>query len=1503
MKNLQRVLIIAIVLFCSYEIGFAQASLTIGSVFGTPNSTISVPVQAAGISNMAGFQFTITYNKNLLTYVNCSNWSGGASASDVQITLLDGKITFVYNEENSLINIISGRFFDLNFKVNTGTSGSAIISWSDVPTQRELSNNKPEIIPCTYNNGSITIQDIAVVPSVTTSTVLPTSPNTATGGGSITSDGGAPVTDRGLCWSTSLNPTIANLITSDGTGTGAFTSAIAGLSGGVTYHARAYAKNSAGTGYGSDVSFTTPQNQVITVTSPNIESIWYTKTSHSITWTDNISENVNIYLYKGDNYIASITSSAASNGSFNWTISSELQPGNDYRVCIVSSSNNAIKDFSDSFTLAIQPENCPDSYEPDNTLNAPAINAFSSLGTSVYYKTSYGTIHNTTDKDYYQLNITSPGHITIEMANPPADFDLMFYNQAGEILKTSSTNNSESIDYDILSSGFYTILVVGKNSSYSCSLYTLNLNWQPMGCIDAYEPNDTPDKANITLLSEANNTSMTKSIQGTIYPQDDYDFFKINITKPGTLNVSLNNPPANYCVQLYDANNKFIGIKYANDNKSWTITTLGYYYIIVGSYPDNEFSCSSYTINVTWTPTSGPLLQVSPAKLDFGSLLVNSNSGNQVYNLQGANLTGNIIVSGPEGFQVSSSPGGPFLGSINVVPSNGNVNTSVYVRFSPVTAKSYSGNVSNTSSGAPTVNVAVTGIGNNCLDGYEPNDDIPVANTSVFESSFGNAAFTKTIYGTVYPAEDYDFYRINVVNPGTLDVNLINPPADYTIQICDVNRNSMGIKHSYEQKNWTLTNSGYYFIIVSSYPGTSSSCTTYNLKVDWAPAYSCKDAYEPNNTVQNATSSLINTLGAAVYSKSITGTIDDIDDWDIFKLNITTTGTLSVVMNNPPANIDIELDDHNQTWITGSHTSGNESFNYSVTSPGTYYFMVSNYYQVKSCNNYQVNLTWNPGTFCTDDYEPNNSSGFANEGAIDNLGLLSFTKLLYGTIHAPDDWDMFRISNTAEGTLTLVLDNPPKDYRLELLRENREIISFSSTNGTEKIVQKLIGEGDYFIKLISTNGEFSCNEYSLKIDWNTRVDQIITFNPLLAVSYGAVDFIPGAYSNSGLPITYTSDNSYVATIVDGKIHITGAGICNITASQPGNQFYTNAKSVSQLLTVNKANLTATAINTSRGYGLDNPEFLVSFSGFMNFENSTILDVLPIPGTSAGKNSSPGDYPIILSGGSDNNYNITLVPGTLFVTKGNVIATAENKSKVYGSENPIFTIRYDGFVNGENSAFLDYLPYANTVADNRFQVGSYLINLEGGIDNNYNIFLVNGYLNISKAMVSVIAENKTKMERDENPELTFHYAGFVNDDDKEVIDLMPEINCVANASSSAGEYPITLSGGYDNNYEFLYINGILTVNEYVTSAIDNNESIVCIYPNPANDEIRIKVGKLVPEKVLIEIADLKGHLVYDNLFVDLDQNVILIDISELQPGIYTVTIKAGQQSKVQKIVKY
>ncbi|MEI7980258.1 MAG: hypothetical protein WCI71_01305, partial [Bacteroidota bacterium] len=99
-----------------------------------------------------------------------------------------------------------------------------------------------------------------VAPVITsTNAITNLSANTATTGGAISSDGGAAITVKGVCWSTSPNPVLGiGNFTSNGTGTASFVSNITGLTGSTLYYTRAYATNSAGTGYGPvDVSFTT----------------------------------------------------------------------------------------------------------------------------------------------------------------------------------------------------------------------------------------------------------------------------------------------------------------------------------------------------------------------------------------------------------------------------------------------------------------------------------------------------------------------------------------------------------------------------------------------------------------------------------------------------------------------------------------------------------------------------------------------------------------------------------------------------------------------------------------------------------------------------------------------------------------------------------------------------------------------------------------------------------------------------------------------------------------------------------------------------------------------------------------------------------------------------------------------------------------------------------------------------------------------------------------------
>jgi hypothetical protein len=124
--------------------------------------------------------------------------------------------------------------------IPAGATGLTLTMCSGVPTWG----------PCSGGGGTL-----ATVITGSISNVQGTTANT---GGNVTADGGAPVTARGICYSRTLNPTIADTTITNATGgTGTFSSFMTNLAASTTYHIRAFATNTAGTAYGSDSSFTT----------------------------------------------------------------------------------------------------------------------------------------------------------------------------------------------------------------------------------------------------------------------------------------------------------------------------------------------------------------------------------------------------------------------------------------------------------------------------------------------------------------------------------------------------------------------------------------------------------------------------------------------------------------------------------------------------------------------------------------------------------------------------------------------------------------------------------------------------------------------------------------------------------------------------------------------------------------------------------------------------------------------------------------------------------------------------------------------------------------------------------------------------------------------------------------------------------------------------------------------------------------------------------------------
>jgi hypothetical protein len=156
---------------------------------------------------------------------------------------------------NTSINPTISLSTKTNSGTGTGTFSESItgLSASTVYYVRTYATNANGTV---YGN-EISFTTTGVTPSLTTTAASSTTINSFTTGGTISNDGGNLVTYRGVCWSTSSNPTINDNRILSGTGTGTFTITLSNLNLATTYYVRSFATNSAGTAYGNERIVTT----------------------------------------------------------------------------------------------------------------------------------------------------------------------------------------------------------------------------------------------------------------------------------------------------------------------------------------------------------------------------------------------------------------------------------------------------------------------------------------------------------------------------------------------------------------------------------------------------------------------------------------------------------------------------------------------------------------------------------------------------------------------------------------------------------------------------------------------------------------------------------------------------------------------------------------------------------------------------------------------------------------------------------------------------------------------------------------------------------------------------------------------------------------------------------------------------------------------------------------------------------------------------------------------
>jgi hypothetical protein len=224
--------------------------------------------------------------------------------------------------------------------------------------------------------------------------------------------------------------------------------------------------------------------------------------------------------------------------------------------------------------------------------------------------------------------------------------------------------------------------------------------------------------------------------------------------------------------------------------------------------------------------------------------------------------------------------------------------------------------------------------------------------------------------------------------------------------------------------------------------------------------------------------------------------------------------------------------------------------------------------------------------------------------------------------------------------------------------------------------------------------------------------------PALTVSYNG--FVNGdtPANLTALPIVTTVASSASAV-----------GTYPITASGAVDANYT-INYLPGPITVTPVALVITANNQSKAYGAPLPVLTVSYSGFVNGDTTASLTTLPIVTTAATAASSVGTYPISAGGAADANYSISYVPGILTVTPVALTITADNNAKQYSDPLPVFTVSYNGLVNGDTPASLLGSLIVSTPATMLSGPGTYPITPSGLSSPNYSITWFKGTLTVT-----------------------------------------------------------------------------------------------------------------------------------------------------------------------------
>ncbi|KQB99358.1 T9SS type A sorting domain-containing protein [Pedobacter sp. Hv1] len=467
------------------------------------------------------------------------------------------------------------------------------------------------------------------------------------------------------------------------------------------------------------------------------------------------------------------------------------------------------------------------------------------------------------------------------------------------------------------------------------------------------------------------------------------------------------------------------------------------------------------------------------------------------------------------------------------------------------------------------------------------------------------------------------------------------------------------------------------------------------------------------------------------------------------------------------------------------------------------------------------------------------------------------------------------------------------DFDLNAVASSGLEVSFTSSNPSVVSIigykAHIVGAGSTTITAIQ-NGN---NNYSAATQVSNSLTiskflQTITFPNLSAKELNSLDFDPGASASSGLAITYNSSNPAVATIVNNKVHIVGAGSTTITALQVGNTEFASATKEVELV-VNKANQTITFPNLMvKNYNdADFDLTATASSGLSVNYRSSNPSVATIIGNKVHLIAS-GSTTIIASQTGNTNFNaateVTQILDVVFTLPVSNFTVKSTDVTCKGSNNGAIQItatqalNYTATIIGNNKTTTH--PFNSVLALNNLPAGTYNVCItiagQAGYKQCFDLAIKEPkdlavYSNLKDGGNTVVL----KLEGSNFYRIELNGKVFTTTDQEISLPLINGNNIVKISSDKLCQ-------------------GIVEKTFITTNRIS-------LYPNPVKDMLYISTGSTESNQAKIEVHSLDGRLVHTSQHIS-EYGRIGVNLSKLSKGLHVLTLSIGNTKTIHKIIK-